>query len=223
MTPTHEQPPPVGLTAALAAFQADLPTIGKDNVAKVETKTGRNYVYRYADLADIAAVVLPALGRHGLAFCASTVLTAPGRVALVCELRHVSGESIRCDWPLPDTTDAQTLGSAITYGRRYSLMAMTGVHPAAEDEFSRPGGAAQQPSVPPAPLTAVLELARACGVDGDNLAADVAARHDGRTLADLTVAELREEYRHWHARWAEQDQAATDQARQEANADATGQ
>ena len=45
-----------GLAGALAAFQRDLPRIGKGNTAQVKSDKA-NYSYRYADLADISAAV----------------------------------------------------------------------------------------------------------------------------------------------------------------------
>src|SRR6185369_13656345 len=121
-----------GLARALAEFQADLPVVEKRATAKVSGKDGKQgYEYGYADLADVANTVLPALGRHGLSY--TTKLNTRERT-LVCQLRHVGGEFEESLWLLPDTMDPKVLGSHITYGRRYCLLAMTGVHPAGEDD-----------------------------------------------------------------------------------------
>ena len=62
------------LNAALAAFQAEAPTIVKDEVGVIPGKDGKQgYKSRYADLATVNAVVLPLLGKHGL-----SVFTKPG-------------------------------------------------------------------------------------------------------------------------------------------------
>ena len=119
---------PSGLAAALAAFQADLPRLGKANTAD----TG-SYKYSYADLTDVSEVVLPLLGKQGLSFSAVPSVV-DGQPVLVCKLRHVSGESDEAIWQLPPKGSPQQIGSAITYFRRYSLCAMTGVAPGGEDD-----------------------------------------------------------------------------------------
>jgi hypothetical protein len=49
-------------------------------------------------------------------------------------LRHVSGEAIETEYPvLADYSSPQKIGSAMTYARRYSLMALVGVAPEDDD------------------------------------------------------------------------------------------
>jgi hypothetical protein len=131
---------PTTLVAALAAFQADLPAIIKGEEAEVETKTGRKYRYRFADLADVSAVVLPRLGEVGLAWMTRPTVI-DGRFVLAYELMHTSGDSRTGEYPLPAQGLPQELGSAITYARRYTLCCVTGVAPDRDDD----GAAAQRP------------------------------------------------------------------------------
>ena len=50
-------------------------------------------------------------------------------------LRHTSGGEDGGEYPLPSAnTPAQQMGSAITYARRYCLLAVTGVAPEDEDD-----------------------------------------------------------------------------------------
>lgn len=128
------------LAAALAAFQANLPTIGKGETAKVQTKDGGSYSYSYADLADVSAFVLPLLAKQGLSFAARPAYDGD-RFVLAYQLLHTSGESLDGAYPLPNATPQQ-VGSAITYARRYCLCAVTGVAPDDDDD----GQAAQQSS-----------------------------------------------------------------------------
>lgn len=51
------------LGAALAAVQADMPSVHKGKTANVG-----QYRYTYADLADVSAAILPLLAANGLAF-----------------------------------------------------------------------------------------------------------------------------------------------------------
>jgi hypothetical protein len=138
VTETEAQPAPritgrsetIGrLAAALAAVQTHAVTVQATETATVrgKTKDGRDYSYdySYADLADVNEAILPKLGENGLAFIAWTQHTAQG-FALVYQLVHESGEWIGGEWLLPKG-DAQTVGSEITYARRYCLSALTGV------------------------------------------------------------------------------------------------
>lgn len=117
------------LAAALAAFQAELPRIGKG----AEGQVG-NQRYKYADLADVSAAVLPLLGRFGLSFSTKPTLNDNGAFVLEYVLRHSpSGDCDGGSYPLP-TGKPQDVGSAITYARRYALSAITGVAPDADDD-----------------------------------------------------------------------------------------
>jgi hypothetical protein len=122
---------PDNLGAALAAFQGELPTVKKTKTARVKLKTGGEFVYKYADLADVSTTVLPLLGKHGLSF--STRPTVSGdRFVLAYTLLHESGEFVSGEYPLPLHGSAQELGSAISYARRYALCSVVGV--AAEED-----------------------------------------------------------------------------------------
>jgi hypothetical protein len=131
-------PPPGHTTAetypsflhAFAAFQADLPAITKGARGQVQGRRD----YRYADLADVSAKVLPALGRYGLSFSARPTMQ-DGRFVLAYALRHESGKGEDVGtWPLTESSNSQAMGSAITYARRYCLCAVTGVAPEDDDD-----------------------------------------------------------------------------------------
>jgi hypothetical protein len=111
--------------AALAAFQADLPKV---------SKASQGNRGRYADLADVSSTVLPLLAKQGLSWSARPTITEDGFV-LRYTLRHVGGGFETGDYPLPSPTEPpQTLGSAITYSKRYALCAVTGVAPDNDDD-----------------------------------------------------------------------------------------
>lgn len=137
------------LTKALVDLQANLPAIEKSQTAKVQTQKGRDYEYQYANLTAISEAILPLLSKHGLAFIAKPAFR-DGAFVLAYSLLHISGEREDGEYPLPTTGTPQAIGSAITYGRRYCLCAVTGIAPdtmdddgaAAEAEASR--GTAQR-------------------------------------------------------------------------------
>jgi len=114
------------LAAALAKFQAEVPTVEKARTAKVEKDGRQLYSYTYAGLADVSRVALPLLTRHGLSFACIPEIT-DGRPVLTGILLHESGESLRGSLPLQTSGRPQDVGSAITYARRYLFGCLTGI------------------------------------------------------------------------------------------------
>jgi hypothetical protein len=174
------------LAEALVELQKELPTVPKGKTAKVKTKTGADFSYAYADLADVTAAVTPLLTKHGLSFTCLPRRCEDGVYELVGVLMHVGGDSIDGALPIRGG-DPQAIGSAITYARRYLLGCLTGVvtdddddgaHAAAQERSggsgARQGGNGRQR---PAPRQ-----------DGP-LAADVP--HPRRAARDLTWATWR--------------------------------
>lgn len=185
------------LAAALAAFQANLPHIGKDNRATVRSDKG-SYTYTYANLADVSAKVLPLLADHGLSFSAKPTVDESGRFVLHYLLRHTSGETDSGLYPLANGTPQQ-VGSAITYARRYALLAVTGVAPDTDDDD---GAAAEQgnlrPRIDPAD-TARGRLRAACqrhGWDLGVVAAKFAERYPEGIEAETDQGRI-DKFREW--------------------------
>jgi hypothetical protein len=84
---------------------------------------------KYADLPTVIDAVKPALNENGIVFIQTASPSESGTVSLTTRLIHTSGEWIE------DTAtaalvknDPQGYGSAITYLRRYSLAAITGLY-----------------------------------------------------------------------------------------------
>jgi hypothetical protein len=118
------------LAAALVAFQADLPEVRKGATGQV----GQNRNYKYADLADVTDAAFPKLAEHGLAFISKPTLNANGVFVLAYSLLHESGGREDGEFVLPTEGTMQQLGSAVTYSRRYSLCAVTGIVPDEDDD-----------------------------------------------------------------------------------------
>lgn len=88
---------------------------------------------KYADLSEVVEAVVPALNKAGIG-----VIQTPGYdgdwVSVSTTFLHEGGSSVTSVLKLrPSKTDPQGVGSAITYGRRYSLLAMTGAAPEDDD------------------------------------------------------------------------------------------
>lgn len=121
------------LVEALAEFQKDLPQVGLDS-------TNPAYKSKYASLGAVTKAVLPKLTEHGFAFSVGSFVDN-GLLILDAHLIHESGESRSLQFPITETLP-QKIGSAITYGRRYALAALTGVVADEDDD----GNAASTPS-----------------------------------------------------------------------------
>ena len=114
------------LAPALIKAQAKIKSALKDS-------TNPHFRSKYADLASVVDAVKAPLLEQGIAFLQG-VHDAVDGVAVETMLLHTSGEWISSTLRLPATKqDAQGYGSAITYGRRYGLMAICGV-PAEDDD-----------------------------------------------------------------------------------------
>jgi hypothetical protein len=133
------------LAAALVAALGELADVGR-----TKTADAGQYRYRYADLAAVLEQVRPVLARHGLAVMQAVDTEPAGQAAAVSVstlVVHVSG-AVHQSPPLRLTApnDPQKVGSAVTYARRYSLMATLGIAAADEDD----DGAAARPAPPAA-------------------------------------------------------------------------
>lgn len=131
------------LASALAQSQGMFTSAEREHVAKVMSKKGEgsSYSYNYADLASYLEVCRKPLADCGLSFVQSTEQDS-GRVSVATMLLHKSGQWI--EFP-PLTLHAenalpQTIGSAITYARRYSLSAALGMASEADDDGNAANG-----------------------------------------------------------------------------------
>lgn len=116
------------LAAALADFHKQVGSIVKNN---------SSYNFKYADLAATLNVVMPVLCENGLVVTQTFMPFEEGSTILRTTLLHSSGESVTSDMPMPTLPSKgnvmQELGSAITYMRRYSLMAILCLAPEDDD------------------------------------------------------------------------------------------
>jgi hypothetical protein len=79
---------------------------------------------KYADLAAVRGVIREPLAKHGLAIVQNPA-TVQGGVEVETILLHSSGQFMSSKLFMPVAkSDAQGIGSAITYARRYSLLSI---------------------------------------------------------------------------------------------------
>lgn len=119
------------MTEAVAAFQAECPSIKKGRTARIATKAGGSYSYTFASLDEIARAIRPILHKHGLSYTWDSVVDE-GHLTCTCILRHVEGAEDRAMFRCPTDTKAEMSGAqataaALTYARRQSLVQVLGL------------------------------------------------------------------------------------------------
>lgn len=122
------------IAAALAKAQGSMK-------AAIKKTVNESFGSRYADLTACLNAALPALTDNGIAICQSPGLPeeqAEGAgygVMIHTLLLHSSGQWVKGSFFMPcaNRYDAQAIGSAITYGKRYALAAMVGL-PTVDDD-----------------------------------------------------------------------------------------
>lgn len=126
------------LGLALSKAQGEFPAVPRDKTVRVRTKTGGEYSFNYAPLDSVLGHLRPVLVKHGLAI---TQLLDEGP-SLTTMLLHSSGEFLASSMPLPLTAgmSAQEIGSAVTYMRRYAIVALLGIATEEDDDGNHAAG-----------------------------------------------------------------------------------
>lgn len=125
------------LFPAFIKAQAAMTTVTKG-------RTNDAFKSKYAELADVIDAILPALNANGFGLMQPPCFGG-GDVDVETILVHESGGLIRSTLTLkPSKTDPQGVGSAITYARKYALMALAGVAPEDDDGNAASGPREQQ-------------------------------------------------------------------------------
>jgi hypothetical protein len=147
------------LATALSAAQAEIVPPTKRHTATVPTKTGGSYSYKYSTLDELIDAIRPAF-RYGLSFI-QPIVQGDHSIGVSTVILHASGESYDTGAVLLPCGDTpQSMGSALTYARRYSLGAAFGI--AAEDDDD--GATAERSTrTPKAPKTTAAPPAREAG------------------------------------------------------------
>ena len=127
--PTTSNVLPVGKAIAGALVKAQM-AFGP----ALRSSTNPHFKSRYADLSACVEAVIEALNSNGIALIQRTLPCESG-VTVETVFVHTSGETLSSG-PLHVPAikqDAQGYGSALTYARRYSLMAACGIAPEDDD------------------------------------------------------------------------------------------
>jgi hypothetical protein len=142
------------LAKALAAAQAEMPVVVMDS---------KNPFYnsKYSSLSAILSVVLPILGKHGLAFSQLPYFEGE-QVGLHNLLMHESGQWLNQDIQVPFKSEKnfiQSVGIFITYLRRYSVAAILGI--ASEEDTDGQSKTEKKTAKEPTPEKELTEVGKA--------------------------------------------------------------
>lgn len=115
---------------AFAAMQGEIPAI---------TERGKTDKGTYARLEDIIGRVRPVLQKHGFTLSHRTEWPDPKTVRVVGILRHREGHEVTSEFlSAADTSGSknaiQALGSAVSYGRRYTTKDLLNIVTTDEDD-----------------------------------------------------------------------------------------
>ena len=119
------------------------------------TKDKQGYGYKYAELSTIIETSRPILAQNHLVIT-QLVTVVDNEPTLITTLFHKSGQFLRSCYPLvkagvKQANDAQQVGAAITYARRYALTAMLFIAQEDDDAASVGKTTEQKNNVTPKP------------------------------------------------------------------------
>lgn len=166
----------------------------KNFAPALKTSTNPAFRSKYVALDGCIEAVIDSLNSNGIALLQPTHECESG-VTVETIFLHESGESLsggRLHVPAAKQ-DAQGYGSALTYARRYSLMAACGIAPEDDD-----GNAASKPATQQAPITTLTrpqqeEIAAMVAATGSDMGALMAwvskgAGYECKALSQLPAS-----------------------------------
>ena len=145
----------------MKAIAAALVKAQKEFGPALKTSTNPHFRSRYADLSACVEAVIDALNNNGI-YLMQLTDEHDGGVKVSTTFIHESGEQLSGGTLFMPASkhDAQGFGSALSYARRYSLMAACGIAPEEDDGNAAskpvapkvmPKAVAKAPEAPPAP------------------------------------------------------------------------
>ena len=124
--------------AAFATMQPSLPAV---------ERRGKAHNSKYARFEDIVGAVMPVLAANGFGM-SFRIAEQTGKVVVTCILSHRDGHAEQTDYAFPyDTSGSknaiQSIGSATSYGKRYTMNALLGIATKDEDDDGKAAGAGE--------------------------------------------------------------------------------
>lgn len=144
---------------ALAAAQSEFGKVTKG-------ATNPAFKSKYANLSDVASVVIPVMNAHG---CAVLHYVVDG--SMRTEFVHGATETkVACDVPLiVDKNNMQGMKSATTYAKRIGLESLSGIAPEDDDGNAAAAAPPKASAISDADWALVTQLIEATGTDAAKL------------------------------------------------------
>jgi hypothetical protein len=130
---------PQNIDEVILSIQQDPPVLVKDQDGQVG-----NQKTKYVNLNQVNEKVMPRLTAMSTIYVCTTDLLDDGRFALEYELKHVPSGTAKIGKYALALGNPQAMGSAITYARRYALLAALGIVAENEDDDGAGRGSAQR-------------------------------------------------------------------------------
>ena len=122
------------LSTALSKAESEFPQIKRSQKVNFATAGGTRIKYSYAPLSEIFDAIRKPLAENGLAI-SQPMTIIDGKLIVETVLSHSSGEWISGQILIESQKlDPQSIGSALTYARRYSLSALLGIASEEDDD-----------------------------------------------------------------------------------------
>jgi hypothetical protein len=181
-----ERPMHKNVHVALAHAQAEMGPVVKGSV-------NPHFKSKYADLADIFSVVLPALNAHGLALTAS-IITLEGEKVMRTTISHGESDThVHCDVPLiVQKQDMQGMKSATTYAKRIGTESLCGIAPEDDDGNAAAKSAPSKATTPndvykatDAQKLVLMDLAKKAGIETPESLKELSTLCMNKPMADL--------------------------------------
>lgn len=155
---------------------------------------------KYVPFDGLVAAVRPVLNECGLTFTQDAT-SCGGVVSVTTTLLHESGEFLQA-MPLeltPTKNDPQGIGSAITYGKRYSLQALLGVAWEDDDDGNAASSLAPKATTKAnetakrnALLKGISDAAKAEEINAADIGKLIQFKYKKASSKELTLAQLEE-------------------------------
>lgn len=178
---------------ALAAAQSEFGKVTKG-------ATNPAFKSKYANLSDVASVVIPVMNAHG---CAVLHYVVDG--AMRTEFVHGATETkVACDVPLiVDKNNMQGMKSATTYAKRIGLESLSGIAPEDDDGNAAAAAPPRVSAVSDADWVLVTQLIEATGTD----AAKLCKAYGASSLKALTSEQAKDAIAKLNAKLAKAKEA----------------
>jgi len=147
----EKSPTIAALATALAKAQGEIGKAKKRALNPAFKSAANKDGSKYSDLNELVDIAHETLPKFGLAVSQFPTECVDGRVGVTTILMHESGEWMQGTGTVPiEKSNAQGVGSAITYLRRYALKGVLGIADEDDDGNKASEKKAETPPTPPA-------------------------------------------------------------------------